>query len=610
MMTKQMAMAFCAALAGGCAMKEFSSTPLYSGSDVKFTGAVEDRVNLWPLAYYREPVGSVAWPFVSWGDDHLAFRPFYSQYRQGGRGEYDEFNLLWPIGQLDTRHDDYRVFPFFWGNMENGREPYFCLFPFLWRNRRFAGVFPLFWERNAAAGDCGFCVFPLYWHFRGGGEGYGSTTDTLFPLYYYDSHRGRLGSVDFWALCKLAGYRREGNGAASHWAFPIYLKNGDGFYSLPCSRYCDDETVKTRVLCGLAGIDSNTNSSSRASWLFPLYYRDKARLVTLIGGKSGDASWLFPLYYRDRESFYTLIYGRNPRLRWFFPAYFDSEVLKCITPLYGRNKRKGSEWLVPFYWRDKDSFHSILYGHDGGRAATNTYFAAGLAGIRSGSKEGGWLFPVFNKNRDSDFDEKRSWLDRDVLPDEIHVASHLVTNMHWNAETKKYESSQVETQYRTPFVDACDTRSYLLLADSCRTVSGHSGGYYGTNYVVSSSHKRGNRIVFNHESRRRVEFDTMTRKKTRDQEESETSLLAFVYCCERKADRIAGTGRTSHRAMWKLWDWEEENGDVSLDVFPGFTYDSKKNGYRKASFLWRLFRYESDPAKGVKLDLLFIPITR
>ena len=43
--------------AGGCKMKEFASTPLYSGDEVKFTGAVEDRVNLWPLAYWREPVG-------------------------------------------------------------------------------------------------------------------------------------------------------------------------------------------------------------------------------------------------------------------------------------------------------------------------------------------------------------------------------------------------------------------------------------------------------------------------------------------------------------------------------------------------------------------------
>lgn len=32
--------------------------------------------------------------------------------------------------------------------------------------------------------------------------------------------------------------------------------------------------------------------------------------------------------------------------------------------------------------------------------------------------------------------------------------------------------------------------------------------------------------------------------------------------------------------------------DVSFDVFPGVTWDSKADGYRKASWLWRLFRWE------------------
>ena len=39
-------------------------------------------------------------------------------------------------------------------------------------------------------------------------------------------------------------------------------------------------------------------------------------------------------------------------------------------------------------------------------------------------------------------------------------------------------------------------------------------------------------------------------------------------------------------------------------------YDSKTNGYSRTSLLWRLFRYEKDPVKGTKLDLLFLPIVR
>ena len=56
--------------------------------------------------------------------------------------------------------------------------------------------------------------------------------------------------------------------------------------------------------------------------------------------------------------------------------------------------------------------------------------------------------------------------------------------------------------------------------------------------------------------------------------------------------------------------WEKDHGNMSLDVFPGFMYDSKPNGYRKLSFLWRLFRYEDEPENGVSADFLFVPLCR
>ena len=114
MKSSQIAIGILLALCAGCASKEMSSTPFYTGHEVKYTGRVEDRVNLWPAAYYRAPVGSIAWPLISFSDDHFAIRPLYSQYQ-------DEYNVLWPIAQFDTRHHDNRVFPLFWGN------DYFCL---------------------------------------------------------------------------------------------------------------------------------------------------------------------------------------------------------------------------------------------------------------------------------------------------------------------------------------------------------------------------------------------------------------------------------------------------------------------------------------------------
>lgn len=635
-------------LLGGCKMKEFSSSPFYEGNEVKFTGAVEDRVNLWPLAYYREPVGSLAWPLISWGDDHLALRPLYSQYKQGGSGDYDEFNFLWPVSQFDTRDNDYRVFPFFWGK-SHGSSPYFTLFPALWWNREFSGVFPFFWSDN---GD-GFCVFPLVWHSANGSN----SLDTVFPLYYYRSFSG---GSSFWALCGLAGcnsrerelakhyflpfyYRSEksfvtslfGWSGDADWAVPFYWRDNRTFASLPYWRHLgsDGEIDAAFSLPLLSGYERDHKSGDRLLYL-----------LMGLGGhvwndETGGASWAFPLYYSDRESFYTLLYGHNPRRTWLFPVYFGGEDRTYITPLYGRNRKDGSDWLVPLYYRNKESFITPFYGRSGtcswmlplylrekersfyslpygwsggGLASTNTYFAAGLAGLRSGKKEGGWMFPLFNYKKDSDFDEKESWLDEAKLPESVKVWTEIETNKVWNSTKKIYESVVGPKPHAT-YVYASDTKTHLLVFDNDKTLFGFGWSYhYGaTNrYAMTERHKLGNKLVFNHESHRKVCFDTTTREKISDSEEGYTSLLMFLYKGEHRSDKEEGTSYASHRVLWKLWDWEEENGDVSLDVFPGFTYDSKKNGYSKTSFLWRFFRYENDPEKGKKVDLLFIPVWR
>ncbi|MBE6383707.1 MAG: hypothetical protein E7049_11945 [Lentisphaerae bacterium] len=826
-MKKIIAAVFGIMLLGGCKMKEFSSSPFYEGNEVKFTGAVEDRVNLWPVAYYREPVGSLAWPLISWGDDHLALRPFYSQYKQSGSGDYDEFNFFWPISQFDTKHRDYRVFPLFWGESYSDK-PYFCLFPALWWNREFAGVFPIFWD-NDDDDDGGFCVFPLCW---AGWEKSGDLWNTIWPLYYYESRERsswREEKSKFWAFCGLAGFNRRAGKFTNHRCLPFYFCDDGDFYSLPYSRYTDDGRIKSRILCGLAGCDSNTNGDYQASWLLPfyshdkandefltplfgktkdanwlipfyyhdehlmltplfgktveanwtlpLYYKDKEKFLTLIGGKSGDAdwvvpfywrdkrtfaslpywrqlgvdgeidrafslpllsgyerddkagdrllyllmglgghvwndatggaSWMFPLFYKDRESFYTLLYGHNPRRTWLFPVYFDGEERTYITPLFGRNKKDGSDWLIPLYYRDKESFITPLYGRSGeaswlfplycrdesqfnspvysywddakkgtrgffslpllsganwetnscdktwftlaglvggssnasgshktnwalplflreegesfysipfgwsggGSAYTNTYFAAGLAGLKSGRKEGGWMFPLFNYKKDADFDEKESWLDEAKLPESVNVWTMIETNKVWNFEKKAHEEV-VGPKQHADYVSASDTKTHLLVFDNDKSIHGRMPYGVTNRYEMTKRHKLGNKLVFNHESNRKVCFDTATREKISDSEEGDTSLLMLLYNGEHRSDTAKGTSYTSHRVLWKLWDWEEENGDVALDVFPGFTYDSRTNGYSKTSFLWRFFRHENDPEEGKKVDLLFIPVWR
>ena len=117
-------------------------------------------------------------------------------------------------------------------------------------------------------------------------------------------------------------------------------------------------------------------------------------------------------------------------------------------------------------------------------------------------------------------------------------------------------------------------------------------------------------LFFNNETTRRVTYDVPTRRRVNEENKTESMLLCGLFYREHESDVRAATSHTHTRVLWKLWDREETNGDVTIDAFPGFTYDSKTNGYSKTSFLWRFFRYENDPEEGKKVDLLFIPVWR
>ncbi|MGO9587083.1 MAG: hypothetical protein ACLP2Y_12880 [Limisphaerales bacterium] len=129
--------------ATGCSTTAMKGTPFYTGEYSRRQGAVEDRVNVWPAFYYREPALSVLWPLFEMTDDHVAVRPLFSVY--GLDQTNHQYNVLWPLTELDRRTDDNWTFPVFWG-------------------------------------DSYFVLFPLYWHY---GEPLGNEggSDSLFPLW-------------------------------------------------------------------------------------------------------------------------------------------------------------------------------------------------------------------------------------------------------------------------------------------------------------------------------------------------------------------------------------------------------------------------------------------
>ena len=541
---KNAIIALALALLAGCATKEMKSTPFYEGKDVVYTGNPEDRVNAWPIAYWREPVGSVLWPITSFSDDHFALRPVYSQYRQDGKdGAFDEFNFVWPLCQADTKGDDYRIFPLFWGT-DSDNNPYQTL-------------------------------FPIYWN----GHGYNS----LFPIWIY---RNLDGERHLSAIAGIAGFSAEKERKAN-WCFPLWYWNSKGTFVT---------TVFGRWKSGWAAppLLSWGESKENGDW--------NSFFLLGLGGATKRGSkveqWAFPLYNREK---YTSR-GTN--------QVCDTHLILNLVGWETKDEKLESSYTFPlFYWNRNGSLLTPLGGRmvDGG--TTNIYVTP-LVRATSGEKTGGMVFPLWEHEKHSGFGEKTNWLDSERLPDAVRIWTGVETNRVWNKEKNAYDSVESKRR-RASSVYAYNQADWLLLFPWHDRVNGNLGYGDSTNsYKLARTIRRGNGLLLDYDYTRKATYSALDRSKQSDKEESEVSFLIWLYSYDGATDLMKSKVRSRHRVLWKLWDWQEENGNVSLDVFPGFTYDSKTNGYAKTSFLWRFFRYESDPQKGTAVDFLFTPVWR
>ena len=192
-----------AALLTGCASTAMKGTPFYTGDYGVRRGPAEDRVNLWPLLYYREPALSVLWPIGEFTDEHFAIRPLMSVY--GLDQSNRVYSVLWPLAQFDHQTHDNWIFPLFWG-------------------------------------DHYLTLFPLYWH-SGHPMGISGGSDVLFPLWSFE--RSRVGDYDLHVLWPFMNFKNM-NGKNGWRVWPLagnYTCKNDDFYR---SMRLDQSTRSTR----------------------------------------------------------------------------------------------------------------------------------------------------------------------------------------------------------------------------------------------------------------------------------------------------------------------------------------------------------------------------
>jgi len=395
-----------------------------------------------------------------------------------------------------------------------------------------------------------------------------------------------------------------------------------------------NNTIKGMVLATLALGGVLVGGAADSVNLWPVYYYEGAKdggsfnaCLGIAGGswqEKSRCSWLFPLWYEDDDSFYSLAYSagaKDGHSWWTVPALLawgdtretgthcrseGSFLLETFGWYAWRDVSRdyASYWLFPLVWYDTDgSWLTPLGGRFNCAGVTNTVITP-LVGITTGDSTGGWFFPIWSQYKSADFDRRVALLDAPTLPESIKVESRIVG-----------QGATAERRYSAEKFISGDEMT-VLLGDIHHRVLGFdvSRGVGATNvYSLCEIYARGNRLVSGYRSRRVITFDLVTRRKLSDVESVESGLLEWlgVYWYDYGRDCTSGAETTRHRVLWKLWDWQEdEKGEISLDVFPGFCYASRPDGYTKTAFWWRLFRYENEPTVGTSIDFLFIPIWR
>ena len=406
----------------GCATSQMKSTPFYSGSERVYTGKPEDRVNLWPIGYYREPALSVLWPLFSLTDDHLAVRPIYSQYRQGGKGSgYDEFNFIWPFCQFDTKHDEHRIFPLYWGDGHVDFFPLvwwrfdksFTFFPLAWwKKDRYCNVFPLWWSDNNHK-----LFLPFYYQ--------DENSLTVIPFYGSTKH---VDSFSQW-IGPYGRYRNEKHPEKDYdWCLPFYYRSAN------------------ELMTPLFGWDRN----DRSSWAFPFYYKDHNDFLSLpwisSRNSSGNDEWIAPLLLsggesgKDKSMFFSPVWYSNrddkakssswavpPLLSWGWDDK-DGSCDEYLLGLAGRGtdaEGRDRYWTFPLFYHDDRTFLSTFWCTGRNEQATDDYWAVpplltwgssgdegwsqryllGLAGVER-EKDGGyadWVAPLYYRDENSFF---------------------------------------------------------------------------------------------------------------------------------------------------------------------------------------------------------------
>jgi hypothetical protein len=537
--------------------------------------------------------------------------PLYSQ----GRVDATDWNMLMPLWY--SSHEDTNSFKlfsplaYFWSD-QRADERGSVVFPLYWhQNRKDSSQFnSLLWMNHSEPNDD-------YWRL-------------LPPLFYQESNRaGSMLITPLWA---------QGKSETNDWGAVIPFCYWDRQQHTLLSplwahwRNADMETwLAPWTLSWLARNPQRSDLNllggvARASWgakpgadyVFPLFYHDS------LSGTS-----LSPLWLRWREE-QTETTVAPWLLSWKTHTPERSDL--WLAGGFARaswGEKPGADYVLPFFYHDDERLLTPLFGWD--EEADFNYYVTPLAGSRTGERRGSWVFPLYNYSRvtaTGDVDARYLLLGKHTKTKQ-YSRSWFIPLFYYQNRFLPESVSESPKRYRTYgrnfwCLPICWYRDQIHLRPERRPVAnasdlGLTEDFAGANPPAPTA-SRTNAPLVRDEIRTHGVFPLWSHESrttpVEGRSNQDRSLLLWLYDYKHDLGPLPGSRSsvtndyTRARVLWRLWHYEKLNGNVSVDVFPSFTYDHKRDGFKKFSFLWRCFRYERAATGETKLDVLFVPLKR
>ncbi len=374
-----------------CSHHAMKSTPVAFREHPTAEGPVEDRINLWPLFYKRNPAWSALWPLIAASDEGSAVLPLYEYDRNDKDLRLGTVSqLIPPVSRFDKKDDYWRVLNVAKDNkrhafriipvyFQDTDAPWYLLVPVFYWNKEHK----VFWT-------------PPFLKYKDGGA-------VMFPLTHWKKNENEK-QIDM--LWPLGGMWKEN-----------YKHSKDQGVKLLPFFYYENDPEDEKTIFNLMALLLHLETSPEkidADFLMPL-----GEYESRTGENAWSRSRLIPFWYAEsndvEKKFFSLPYShvrskedafRNVMLNLYISLRDNDEYYQSVfCPFFhrfGDNFHKG-HMIAPFYMHirgddpgDPWEFYSALFNYQSDGTLLNVAGPLYMEAGEAGDKYGSWLWPIYH----------------------------------------------------------------------------------------------------------------------------------------------------------------------------------------------------------------------